>query len=100
VACSTVLFHASLPIAVLLQFWFFIPPRYSLTASSHLNFRLPIKEKICPVPRCLPKVLLEMANISNILFQIYCSQGITLLDITQYSLRCWQNLLVKYKWIT
>jgi len=27
---------------------------------AHLNFRLPIKEKICPVPSCLPKVLLGM----------------------------------------
>lgn len=41
-ACSTVLFHASLSIAVLLQFWSFIFPRSALIASSHLNLGLPI----------------------------------------------------------
>jgi len=40
VVCSTALFHVSLSLAVLLQLWLFILPRYSLTPSSVLNLRL------------------------------------------------------------
>ena len=40
-AYSTVLFHVSLSIAILLQFWIYIFPRSTLTLSSHLDLGLP-----------------------------------------------------------
>ena len=41
--CLTIIFHASLSIAILLQFWILIFPRSSLTSSSsHINLALPI----------------------------------------------------------
>ena len=39
---STILLHASLSIAILLQFWTFILPRSSLISSSYLNLGVPI----------------------------------------------------------
>ena len=41
-ACSTILFQACLPTAILLQCWIFIFPISALTSSSHLNLGLPI----------------------------------------------------------
>ena len=40
-ACSTIIFHTSLSLAIWLQFWTFIFPRSPLTLSSHLNLSLP-----------------------------------------------------------
>jgi hypothetical protein len=40
-AYSTILFHVSLSIAILLQFWTYNFPRSDLTSSSHLNLGVP-----------------------------------------------------------
>lgn len=41
-ACSKILFQASLSIAMFLQFWIFVVPRSCLISTSHLNLNLPI----------------------------------------------------------